>query len=90
MPEKPMSRKIDQQGAMANSGKVDFMSDITWQSVRVQKDVLDSIDPTVYKATGLRVKLQDFVTDAIREKLAGYVEMADKKAKKLPRTGTEG
>lgn len=63
------------------------MADVEWQSVRIQKDVLESIEPTVYKATGLRVKLQDFVTDAVREKLAGYVEMAKKKEAKLRATG---
>ncbi len=53
-----------------------------YTSVRIRKDVLDQIDSVVYSATGLRVKLQEFVSDAVKEKLDAYKITADQKKKK--------
>ena len=63
-----------------NTGKVlDYMA-AEYATTKIRKELLDRIKPVIYEATGLKVSVQEFVTDAVAEKLAQYEEIARKKA----------
>lgn len=66
---------------MRKKGKVlDMAAKTEVTTVKIRKEIFDEIEPTLYQATGLKVKMQDFVSDAVAEKLAPYKELAKKRA----------
>lgn len=65
---------------MSIEGKVtDIMAARKFVNTKILDGVLERIDPIVYAATGVHPKMQDFVTDAVLEKLAYYESMAEEK-----------
>lgn len=56
------------------------------KSVQIRSDVYDKIEPTLLRVTGYRVKITDFVTKAVEEKLARLESVAESNLRK---TGTE-
>lgn len=58
------------------------------KSVQIRSDVYDKIEPTLLRVTGYRVKITDFVTKAVEEKLM-RLEAESAAGSNLRKTGTE-
>lgn len=48
-------------------------------TVRIREDVHAEVEQTIFEATGLRINMTDFITQAVDEKLEPYREMVRKK-----------
>lgn len=66
---------------MRKKGKVLDMAEAksTGVTVRIRRSVYDEVEPTIFEATGLRIQMTDFITQAVDEKLEPYREMVRKK-----------
>jgi hypothetical protein len=67
---------------------IDYMAASDRKSVQIRSDVYDKIEPTLLRVTGYRVKITDFVTKAVEEKLM-RLEAESAAGSNLRKTGTE-
>ncbi len=87
MAGKPKTKTIARP--QANPEKViDYMAASDRKSVQIRSDVYDKIEPTLLRVTGYRVKITDFVTKAVEEKLM-RLEAESAAGSNLRKTGTE-
>lgn len=64
---------------MRKKGKVLDMA-AKYVTTKIREDVMKRIDPVVFAATEVHPKIQDFITDAVVERLEKFEELAKKRA----------